>query len=164
MNVNLDDYIVETKRKLEKPGLLLVSTDKEGKSNVMAIGWGLIGIFWAKPVFLVAVRPSRYTFKFIEDSNEFTVNVPKDGMDDVVEYCGTVSGRQHDKFKECKLTLKKAKKVRVPVIKECKIHYECKVIHKVKVNPELIPTSVKLIYYPMDDYHKLYFGEILEVY
>jgi flavin reductase (DIM6/NTAB) family NADH-FMN oxidoreductase RutF len=163
-SVRFEDYMVETKRKLEEPGLLLVSTNKEGKSNVMTIGWGLIGIFWGKPVFLVAVRPSRYTFSFIEESNEFTVNVPNDYMDDIVEYCGTVSGRRHDKFKECKLTLKKGRKVNVPVIKECKIHYECKVIHKVKVIPDLIPTDVKSVYYPRNDYHTLYFGEILDVY
>jgi flavin reductase (DIM6/NTAB) family NADH-FMN oxidoreductase RutF len=161
---NLEDYVAETTRKLEKPGLLLVSTSNEGESNVMTIGWGLIGVFWRMPVFMVAVRPSRYTHRFIEESNEFTVNVPDDGMDDIVEYCGEVSGRKHNKFEECMLSLLKARKVNVPVIKECKLHYECEVVHKLKVKPKLIPTNVGEALYPKHNYHTLYFGKIVAAY
>lgn len=135
MKLKLDKFAVETLNKLEDPGLLLLSANKAGKNNVMTIGWGLIGIFWRTPTFMVAVRPSRYTHDFIEESNEFTVNVPKDGMEEAVEYCGTVSGRTHDKFKECQLTLTKSKHLKTPTIKECTIHYECQVVHKLKINP-----------------------------
>jgi 3-methyladenine DNA glycosylase AlkD/flavin reductase (DIM6/NTAB) family NADH-FMN oxidoreductase RutF len=164
MNPRFEKYVAETTSKLENPGLLLVSTNKDGKSNVMTIGWGLIGVFWRMPVFMVAVRPSRYTYDFIKDSGEFTVNVPGEGLDDVVQHCGEVSGREHDKFSECKLNLLKAKKVKVPVIKECKIHYECRVVHQLKVAPSLVPASVKKTLYPRGDYHTLYFGKILAVY
>jgi len=164
MSSYLEEYVVETIKRLEKPGLLLVSTNMEGKSNVMTIGWGLIGPFWGTPVFIIAIRPSRYMHEFIEESDEFTINVPQGGMGEIVEYCGTVSGRRHDKFKECKLTLLKAKKVNVPIIKECKIHYECKVVHKIKVIPESIPADVKETLYPEDNYHTLFFGKILATY
>ena len=164
MNLDFTRYAVETTRKLEDPGLLLVGTDKKGRSNVMTIGWGLVGIFWGMPVFMVAVRPSRFTHRLIERGGEFTVNVPKNGMDETVAYCGKVSGRRHDKLKECKLTLVKAKKVRVPVIKQCKIHYECRVVHKLEVVPALVPARVKKSYYPHEDYHTVYFGKVLAVY
>jgi len=164
MSFKLEKYIAETVKRLEDPGLLLVSTNRHGKSNVMTIGWGLIGMYWRKPVFMVAVRPSRYTHKFIEDSGEFTVNVPKEGMDEVVKHCGEVSGREHDKFSECKLDLQKAKEVKVPVIKQCKIHYECRVIYKLNVAPKLVPTNVKETVYPHGNYHTLYFGEISATY
>jgi len=49
---------------------------------------------------MVAVRPSRYTHDFIENTGEFTVNVPNRGMESIVSYCGTVSGKDHDKFEE----------------------------------------------------------------
>jgi len=164
MKLKLDKFTVETLNKLEDPGLLLVSTNKAGKNNVMTIGWGLIGIFWRTPMFMVAVRPSRYTHDFIEESNEFTVNVPKDGMEEAVEYCGTVSGRTHDKFKECQLTLTKSKHLKTPIIKECTIHYECQVVHKLKINPKQVPTNIKKELYPKPNYHTLYYAKILTVY
>jgi len=164
MNPQIERHAVETMRRMEDPGLLLVSAKKDGKSNVMTIGWGLLGVFWSMPVFMVAVRPSRFSHEFIEETGEFTVNVPGDGMDDVVEHCGNVSGRKHDKFAECKLSLLKGKKVEVPVIKECKIHYECQVIHKLKVVPSLVPVNVKKSFYPRGDHHTIYFGKIVAVY
>ncbi len=159
-----DEFVVETLQKMEKPGLLLVGAKKDGKRNVMAIGWGFIGIMWRKKVFVVLVRPTRFTHEFIEDHEEFTVNVPRDGMEKIVDHCGTVSGREHNKFRENKLHLRKGKKVKVPIIKECKTHYECRVIHKLKINRRLVSKKVKKTLYPKRDFHTIFFGEILAVY
>jgi flavin reductase (DIM6/NTAB) family NADH-FMN oxidoreductase RutF len=159
-----DEFAAETLRKLEKPGLLLVGAKNDGKSNVMAIGWGYVGVMWRKKVFIVLVRPSRLTHDFIEDNGEFTVNVPSDGMEKIVAHCGTVSGRTHNKFKESKLHLMKGKIVKVPVIKECKIHYECRVIHKLKVKPKLVSGKMRETFYPKRDFHTVYFGEIVAAY
>ena len=79
MNLKLK-YVAKTLNKLADPGVFLVGSKKDGSSNVMAIGWGLVGNFWTKPVFLVAVRHSRFTHEFIEDSGEFTVNVQVKGL------------------------------------------------------------------------------------
>jgi flavin reductase (DIM6/NTAB) family NADH-FMN oxidoreductase RutF len=105
MNGKFDEFVVETLARLKDPGCLLVGAKKDGACNVMAIGWGFVGVFWRMPVFLVAVRHSRFTHEFIEDSDEFTVNVPDERLDKAVGHCGEVSGREHDKFKECKLSL-----------------------------------------------------------
>jgi flavin reductase (DIM6/NTAB) family NADH-FMN oxidoreductase RutF len=157
-------YLTKTVKLLNDIGLLLVSGTIK-KANVMTIGWGLPGILWGKPFFMVAVRPSRYTFEFIEKIGDFTVNVPSErGMDEIVDYCGTVSGRDHDKFKEKGLTLLPSKKVRAPIIAECPIHYECKVAFKTQLTPQLIPKDVALSYYAHPDYHTLYFGEIVATY
>jgi flavin reductase (DIM6/NTAB) family NADH-FMN oxidoreductase RutF len=164
MSAQLEKYVVETLRKLNDPGLLLVSRMKNGKCNVMTIGWGFVGVFWRMPVFVVAVRPTRYTHEFLDSSGEFTVNVPDEDMDKVVQYCGRVSGKEHDKVKECGLTLVKAREVKAPLIEECKIHYECRVVHKLEINPGLVPIKVKIFLYPKHDYSTLYFGNILAVY
>jgi len=159
-----DEFAVETLQKLKDPGLLLVGAKKNGKRNVMTIGWGFVGIMWRRKVFVVLVRPSRFTHEFVEDGGEFTVNVPGEGMEKAVAYCGEVSGREHNKFKESKLHLVKGKKVKVPVIKECRIHYECRVIHRLRLNPRLVPDKVKKRFYPKKDFHTIYFGEILAAY
>jgi flavin reductase (DIM6/NTAB) family NADH-FMN oxidoreductase RutF len=164
MKPEFEKYVVETMEKLEDPGLLLVGAKRNGRANVMAIGWGLVGVLWRMPVFMVAVRPSRFTHEFIESSGVFTVNVPSEGMDKVVSHCGEVSGREHDKFKECKLTLQKGREVKAPVIKQCKIHYECRVVHKLNVKPSLVPAGMKKRFYRKGNFHTVYFGKILAVY
>ena len=148
---------------MKRTGLLLVSVDSKGEPNAMTIGWGLIGVIWMKPVFIVAVRPSRYTYSLLEQTGDFTVNVPVKGLEKAVEYCGTVSGRNVDKFKECKLTLLSSKYVKSPLIEECAIGYECKIIYKFDLEAEKLPGSVLSVCYPSGDYHRLYFGEILRV-
>ncbi len=92
-------FLNQTIETFSRCGVLLVSGRKE-KANVMTIGWGLLGRLWRKATFMVAVRPSRYTHDFIENTGEFTVNVPNRGMESIVSYCGTVSGKDHDKFEE----------------------------------------------------------------
>jgi len=156
-------YIKETIDLLGKHGLLLVSGDKE-RANVMTIGWGLPGRLWGKPFFMVAVRLSRYTHRFIEEVGDFTVNVPGRDMEDVVAYCGAVSGRDHNKFKEKGLTILPSKQVNSPVIAECIIHYECKVAYKIQVAQEDLPKDLISMWYPNRDFHTLYFGEIVATY
>jgi len=159
---DIEDVFDVTKRKLEG-GLLLTSVGSDGQYNVMTIGWGLVGRLWREPVFMVAVRPSRHTFKLIEETNEFTVNVPSDGMDETVAYCGEVSGRNHDKIQEQGLTLLDGKSVISPIIESCVAHYECKVIGKSMVVPELLSSEVRRTCYASGDYHALYYGRILSI-
>jgi len=85
---------------LDDEGLLLAATKPSGESNTMTIGWGTVGVIWGLPVFSVLVRPSRYTYEFIEASGEFTVNVPNPDMRSFVDFCGTRSGRDVNKFAE----------------------------------------------------------------
>ena len=155
-------FLKETIERLDHPGLLLVSGTLK-QANVMTIGWGLPGILWAKPFFIVAVRPSRYTHQFIERTGDFTVNVPAEGMEETVNYCGSVSGRDHNKFEEKGLTILPSKRVSSPIIKECIVNYECKVAYKTRVNKENLPSSILSTCYPAGDYHTLYFGEIVTV-
>ena len=106
------DYIGETMVAFDEDRVLLVNQGKEGPPNAMAIGWGTIGIIWRKPIFTFLVRPSRYTHKLIEETNDFTVNIVTPQLKEVVQYCGMVSGRDHNKFKEKQLTAIPPQKVR----------------------------------------------------
>lgn len=154
----------ETVQVLHRSGLLLVSADAVGKPNVMTIGWALLGIVWGKPILTVLVRPSRFTYGLMDAAGDFTVNVPSPEMDDIVQYCGSVSGRDHDKFAERHLTAAPARQVRSPIIAECLLHYECKVVHKNNVNPETLTPGILANYYPRDDFHRVFFGEVVGVY
>jgi flavin reductase (DIM6/NTAB) family NADH-FMN oxidoreductase RutF len=158
------DYTVclgETIRAFEESRVLLVSQGKQGPPNAMAIGWGQIGIVWGKPIFTVLVRPSRYTYKLIEATGGFTINIVPPQLKELAQYCGTMSGRDHDKFREKGLTALPSSKVKTPMIKECILHYECKVIYKNDLIPSELETSIIPGFYPKGDFHRVYLGEII---
>jgi flavin reductase (DIM6/NTAB) family NADH-FMN oxidoreductase RutF len=157
------DYLPETISALAHPGLLLVSLDRNGRPNVMTIGWGSVGIYWAQPIFVVPVRRSRYTYRCLEATGDFTVNVLPRKLADLATFCGTVSGRDHDKFAEAKLTPRPALRVRSPIIEECVLHYECKVAHVNDLVPKALARDLMRSAYPHEDYHRFFFGQILAV-
>jgi flavin reductase (DIM6/NTAB) family NADH-FMN oxidoreductase RutF len=155
------DAFEQTMEQMEKQGLLLVSGEK---GNPMAIGWGTVGIIWGKPMFIVLVRPSRYSFHFMESTQEFTVNVLPDSYGEKVAFCGSKSGRDINKIEACGFTLEKGILINVPFIGEAFLHYECRTVHKNNVINADLDMSIVNEYYPEGDFHRVYFGEILGVY
>lgn len=156
-----DGRVGETLAALADGRVLLVSRGREGRPNAMAIGWGTVGVIWQIPVFTVLVRPSRFTWRLIEETHEFVVAVAGPTLKDAVTYCGTVSGRDHDKFEEKGLTAIPSKQVRVPRVRECGIHFECRVVHTNDVIPAQLDGGIRSQCYPRGDFHRLYFGRIL---
>jgi len=157
------EYLPETVQSLSNPGLLLVSLDARDRPNAMTIGWGSVGIFWSRPIFIVPVRESRYTYGCITKTGDFTVNVLPRKLADAAAFCGTVSGRDHDKFTEAHLTAVPSRKVKSPIIEECLLHYECKAVHANDLVPKALAADLRRSAYPRGDYHRFFFGEILYV-
>jgi flavin reductase (DIM6/NTAB) family NADH-FMN oxidoreductase RutF len=164
VQVRFTDYFAQTIQRMREDGLLLVSTGTDGKANVMTIGWGTIGCIWSRPVFIVLVRPSRYTYGRLEQVNDFTVNVPPPELAAAVSHCGSVSGRHHDKFQEAHLTPIPSREVRSPIIKECVVHYECRTLHRNDLVPAALAQAVREEFYSSGDFHRVYFGEIVAAY
>lgn len=166
IDASYSDYMMETHKMLRRGGLLLASVDAQGNPNAMTIGWGTIGIGWNRPVFCVLVRPATYTYGLIEITGDFTVNVPTTALRDDVLYFGTVSGRDEDKFKTRGLTATPGRLVNSPIVEECAIHYECRVVHKHDVLPDTLSDDIRNgIYRHLNiGFHRIYFGEILAVY
>ena len=156
--------------KAMKKGILL--TTKSGdKVNTMTIGWGKIGIEWNRPVFIAYVRETRYTKSMLENSGEFTVNIPYGQLDsNILGYCGKKSGRDTDKIADLGLTLVESAVVSVPGIKELPLTLECRVIYKQAQDLNMLPDEILDRFYPvMDaegfrDYHIAYYGEIVNAY
>ncbi|MGA2269690.1 MAG: flavin reductase family protein [Bryobacteraceae bacterium] len=163
--VRYTDYFAQTIRRMREDGLLLVTAGADGKPNVMTVGWGTIGSIWSRPVFLVLIRPSRYSYTRLEESaGDFTVNVAPRELAEAVAHCGAVSGRDHDKFVEKHLTPVRSRQVHAPIIRECVIHYECRTLHRNDLAPDTLAQAVQDEFYAQGDYHRVYFGEIVAVY
>jgi flavin reductase (DIM6/NTAB) family NADH-FMN oxidoreductase RutF len=164
VRVQYTDCFAQTMQRMREDGLLLVTLGADGKPNVMTIGWGMMGAIWSRPIFIVLVRPSRHTYSRLEQVSDFTVNVPPPELAAAVSHCGTVSGRDHDKFQEMHLTPIPGREVRSPIIQECVIHYECRTLHRNDVVPEALAQAVREEAYPGGDFHRIYFGEIVAAY
>jgi flavin reductase (DIM6/NTAB) family NADH-FMN oxidoreductase RutF len=140
-------------------------TTKVGDTvNTMTIAWGSIGFMWGKPVFMAMVRPSRFTYERLEQSGEFTVSIPFKDMSTALGICGAKSGRDTDKFALANLTTVPGTKIDTPVIADCGLHYECKIVYKQAMVSDLLATDLQDKWYGTGNYHTLFFGEILATY
>lgn len=164
MNINYTLNLEKGMKFLHTEGAFL--TVKNGdKTNTMTISWGNVGFEWGRPIFTVLVRKSRYTHEFIEQNGEFTVSIPFDKkMKKALAICGTKSGRDIDKEKDGNVKFVDGKSVTVPIVNDCNLYYECKVVYKQDMNPELLDKEIKKGSYAEGDYHTFYYGEIVNTY
>ncbi|WP_373898543.1 flavin reductase family protein [Haloimpatiens sp. FM7315] len=165
MEFDYTENLVEVLKSLQKRGAFLTVKDKDGKVNTMTIGWGNIGYDWGKPVFSVLVRESRYTYELIENAEDFTVSVPlDDDLKSALAFCGSKSGKNFNKFNECNLKAIEGKTTKSPVIDNCGMVYECKIVYKHVVEAENIKDETKEKWYKSGDMHRVYYGEITNCY
>jgi flavin reductase (DIM6/NTAB) family NADH-FMN oxidoreductase RutF len=147
-----------------KKGVFLTA-EADGIANTMTIAWGNSGRMWERDSFTVAVRHSRYTFELLEQSAYFTISIPNKGtMKKELVLCGTVSGRDKNKFEEDGITPLYLNDCPVPVVEECDLHIICKVAYKQSMDPSLIKAEYVKGKYKTNDYHTLYYGEVIGVY
>ena len=143
-----------------KKGLLLTA-EAEGVTNTMTIGWGGIGVMWGKNVVFVVVRPERYTHGLMEKAERFSVCAFTDEYKKELTLCGTVSGKDRNKFEECAFTLKRD--CDTPYIGEAKIALLCKKLSATPFFPEQISSEVDKWYGSHGGYHTIYIGEIEKI-
>ncbi len=117
--------------------VLVSCVGKDGKPNIITLAWAMPTSI-NPPLVAVSIAPRRHSHSLIEETGEFVVNIPTMEILDATFYCGRVSGRDHDKFKEAKLTPMPARRVKPPIIKECVAHLECKLHSQFKTGDHTI--------------------------
>ncbi|MCI8594460.1 MAG: flavin reductase family protein [Oscillospiraceae bacterium] len=142
---------------------MLITAEKDGKSNTMTASWGGLGVLWGKNVATIYVRPQRYTYEFVEGSDTFTLSFFPQEKHGVLEYCGAKSGRDVDKAKECGLTAAKAAND-APYWEEAELVLVCRKLYWQDIDPaHFVDASIDEKCYGTHDYHRMYIGEIVEV-
>lgn len=125
------------------PAVMVSCALPEGRPNIITVAW--VGVACSEPPMIsIGIRKTRYSHKIISESGEFVINIASEDQLKAVDFCGVVSGKDLDKFKEAGLTPLKAKRVNVPLIKECPINLECSVRYTLELGS-----------------HDLFIGEIL---
>jgi flavin reductase (DIM6/NTAB) family NADH-FMN oxidoreductase RutF len=120
------DLAAMLRRHAIEPLVFVVSMSNKGKVNIMAAGWN-IKCSYDPPMIAVALRKEGYTQKLIHENPEFVLAVPTKGQEDALEYVGSNSGLIVDKSKSNLITLDSATKVKVPIISDARLNFECKV-------------------------------------
>ena len=110
------------------PAGLITSMAPDGKANIITLG-EVFNLSIASPVIVgIAIAKPRYSHALICESGEFVVNLPCADMVEKVDRCGSMSGRDVDKFAEVGLTPLPAQKVAPPLIAECPVNLECRLL------------------------------------
>lgn len=135
-----------TQQFLNPRPVVLIGTFLDGKPNFITVSW--CGITGAKPPTMsIAIRNVRYSLKGIQLNKTFSVNIPSASMVEETDYCGNVSGIDHDKVKECKFEIFNGNLKNAPLIAQCPVNIECKVLNEIILGD-----------------HTLILGEIIETY
>lgn len=111
-----------------RPVLLLSTRDSEGKDNIITVSWAGVACT-TPPMLTVSLRKSRWSHAVVLARKEFVINIPTANQYEAAELCGTLSGRDSDKFAACHLGRLPASVVSAPLIAECPINLECRVVH-----------------------------------
>lgn len=127
----MSKVILPGNTKLAPVPAVLIGTGGNGfKNNLITVAWA--GILNSEPPMLsISVRPGRFSYEALDKTGEFTVNVPSVEQAADLDWCGVVSGKDHDKFAERGLTAVAGSRVAAPLVEECPIALECKVTQKI---------------------------------
>lgn len=155
-----DNVIDEFKNKFA----LVCARKKDGTFNMCTIAWGSIGELWSKDVLTVYVKPIRYTDEFINEDEYFTVTFFNEEDRKILSVCGSKSGRDIDKVKECNLSIVDLKDG--ITFEGFRRVYLCRKIYQGQFKKDEFVNSNDIIerYYKDEPYHNFYVGEIIEVY
>ena len=140
---------------------MLITAGTPSHCNTMTASWGGVGILWNKPVAFAFVRPQRYTYEFLEKQDTFSLSVLPREYRNALQFCGSRSGRDTDKFKETGLTVRDEDGI--PCIEQARLILLCKTVYKQDMTAESFCDESLFSHYKANDFHRQYVGEILKV-
>ncbi len=114
-------------RLLEPGPVVLLSTARAGRPNVMTMSWHTMMEF-EPPLVGCVVSNRNYSFDLLRSTRECALNVPSADLADKVVACGNASGRDIDKFAAFGVTAITASHIAAPLVGECFASLECKVV------------------------------------
>ena len=141
---------------------MLITAGSPSDFNTMTASWGGVGVLWKKNVCFLFVRKSRYTYDYMENSDNITLSFFPEEYKKVLSYCDTHSGRDVDKCKETGLT---------PIetdggvsFDEARLVLSCRKLYSQDIDLEKAIDKEILGNYADGDIHRVYYCEITEAY
>jgi flavin reductase (DIM6/NTAB) family NADH-FMN oxidoreductase RutF len=143
---------------------MLITAGKISYFNTMTASWGTLGILWNKPVAVCFIRPHRYTFQFAEKYNYYTLSFLEDKYRNILDFCGTHSGKDTDKIARTGLKPVELGTESIS-FEQAILVFECRKLYADYIKPEnFIVREIIKKNYPGLDFHRFYIGEIVNCY
>lgn len=142
--------------------MLVTAGDEETGCNTLTACWGGLGNLWHRDAAFIFIRPTRYTYEFIENQERFSLSFFPDGYRKALTLLGTKSGRDGDKISEAGLEVEYYEGV--PAFKQANLVIICRKMYYLDFVPERIPQDVIKKFYPDGDFHRFYAGEVESIY
>jgi Conserved protein/domain typically associated with flavoprotein oxygenases, DIM6/NTAB family len=159
--INIEELQFNPFTAINKQWMLITAGD-ETKHNTMTASWGSLGELWRHYVSTIHIRPQRYTLDFVESQEYYSLCFFDESHRGTLNFCGTKSGRDFDKGKECNLT--PLFDENAPYYKEAELVFICRKLYKQEMTAEsFIDKSIIDSCYPLADFHHTYIGEIVSV-
>ena len=143
---------------------MLVTAGTETDFNMLTASWGGLGELYNKPVAICFIRPDRYTFNYIDNGDTFTLSFYSEDFREVLNYCGSASGRNEDKVKGSRLTPLMLPDNKGIAFRQAKLIIECRKLVSMPITANSIEqpdVKAERTKYPL---HKIFIGEIVAVY
>ncbi len=117
----------EVYRLLEPGPVIMISTARKGRANVMTMTWQTM-IDFEPPLVGLIVSNRNHTFDILKATKQCVINIPTAKIAKQAIGCGNTTGRKIDKFEKFRLTRVPASLVAAPLIAECYANLECRVV------------------------------------
>jgi flavin reductase (DIM6/NTAB) family NADH-FMN oxidoreductase RutF len=161
-SIPIDQLVFRPVQTWDEKWFLLSAGEFPGTDhNCMTVSWGSIGVMWGKPIAVAVVRPSRHTYRFMERYADFTLCAFPEKYRDMLNYCGSRSGRDVNKVKECGITPITMPGVKAPGYEEAELILGCRKLYFGDFNPRNFLSVDIESNYNGRDYHRMFYGEIL---
>lgn len=140
---------------------MLITAGNEDQFNTMTASWGGMGVLWNNDVVFAFVRPTRYTYEFMEREDRFSLCFFGGEYRKALQFCGTKSGRQVDKVAETGLT--PLFDQGVPYFAQARTVLICRKWYFQDLDPAGFLDPAIARNYTNDALHRLYVGKIEKV-
>lgn len=140
-------------------GWMLITAGKMDDFNTMTASWGCLGVLWRRPVAVCFVRPTRHTFSFINRADRFTLSFFGEEYRDILDFCGSRSGRDTDKITETGLEPMDLDGGGI-AFEQARLVLHCRKLYSQDFDPKLFRDPAIEELYPEKDYHRIFIGEV----
>ena len=165
--ISIEELDLNVYKAIAKDWMLITAGTSKDNYNTMTASWGQLGSLWGhgggKATAVIFVRPQRYTKKFVDENEYFSLSFFDEEYKKDLGYLGSVSGKDEDKVSKTKITpLFNEKAV---YFNEANLVFVCRKLYKQELKEEcFVDKKTMEDSYPLRDFHTMYIGEIEEVY
>lgn len=151
---------------IAKEWMLITAGTLENGYNTMTASWGGLGSLWGHggglPVTTIYIRPQRYTKKFVDENEYFSLSFYPQEYKKALGYLGSHSGRDEDKV--AAVGFERAGDEKTVWFKEAKLVLICRKLYHAPITEEgFVDGNVVKECYPQKDFHEMYIGEIVKI-